>query len=599
MYFEICHCCKKTRLPSTNRTTLNSLFICKECEKNSLASSLSPREWYNLITIYGPDETAFNDHRYYDDGEAIIPQIQRVFSDIDKLPNLDSVKNNLNDLLEFCFFPFANAEDAEKKYQRLSKFASKEILSRVETLMNQYPTPYVWKRAYSIVKKVIAKNEVVDWIRSQWKVNAVAAYQKKLREPYETSILMHLLALSVLHISAQEIFKLADNLLSIHSDAILLFFKFPELRETVLEWLETNPDKITRPYMDWGAKIADKTITWFMIEKWLDRGRPYSVIALGTLMTLITQYQLYHPASIEHMTQVLSNYSVRDPAPNIKNVIQKINSSWAEISNVKNEKHSSKIINDGTIDDCGGEGYYRTRSMGLRVLKKAKNIISYCITTFFLIESNDAASNDTTKVITKFGGQPDWLLQPEWPLSQFSGKPLSFLGQLIIDKKLFPNVSATIAYLFCEYAVDPDGEHGENYGQGIVILQPNHNENTAISGLQQGATVSTLSYGIQTTLFQDINYIPNNYRHTLEKYLSDEQRTQYNNILNAPFNKIGGVPSFIQSQEYPEREKEWNLLLQLDMTTMPFNVNTFDDCSCKYIFISASGKLAKMIVQWD
>ena len=76
-------------------------------------------------------------------------------------------------------------------------------------------------------------------------------------------------------------------------------------------------------------------------------------------------------------------------------------------------------------------------------------------------------------LVTKFGGQPVWIGEPQWPLSKSTGKPMRFIGQIAIDSTQFSPVTARMAYLFMtdgeEYV---DGTWEPDGGENAVVLQP-------------------------------------------------------------------------------------------------------------------------------
>src|SRR5580765_7602219 len=47
-----------------------------------------------------------------------------------------------------------------------------------------------------------------------------------------------------------------------------------------------------------------------------------------------------------------------------------------------------------------------------------------------------------TGFVTKFGGQPDWFSEPQWPLSRQTGKPMRFICQIKLEKGTFPSGDA-------------------------------------------------------------------------------------------------------------------------------------------------------------
>ena len=78
-----------------------------------------------------------------------------------------------------------------------------------------------------------------------------------------------------------------------------------------------------------------------------------------------------------------------------------------------------------------------------------------------------SADGPVREPVTKVGGQPVWLEDPQWPLSLDTGEPMHFLGQFALD-------GGRLAYLFMsgegdEYVDDtwePDG------GENALVIQP-------------------------------------------------------------------------------------------------------------------------------
>jgi len=74
---------------------------------------------------------------------------------------------------------------------------------------------------------------------------------------------------------------------------------------------------------------------------------------------------------------------------------------------------------------------------------------------------------------TKFGGQPDWITHPEWPISATTGNPMRFICQIELQKVGYGKKDAKFAYLFMtdedEYV---DGTWEADSGENAIILQP-------------------------------------------------------------------------------------------------------------------------------
>jgi uncharacterized protein YwqG len=74
---------------------------------------------------------------------------------------------------------------------------------------------------------------------------------------------------------------------------------------------------------------------------------------------------------------------------------------------------------------------------------------------------------------------------------------------------------------------------------------------------------------------------------------SEAQLEEYEQTLSG--NKIGGTPLFMQNDEFPPGGP-WNLLLQLDSTSVPFSIN-FGDCGIGYAFVSADASQGRLLWQ--
>ncbi|MER6951316.1 hypothetical protein ABT294_45600 [Nonomuraea sp. NPDC000554] len=73
-----------------------------------------------------------------------------------------------------------------------------------------------------------------------------------------------------------------------------------------------------------------------------------------------------------------------------------------------------------------------------------------------------SADGPIREPVTKIGGQPVWLEEPQWPFSRFTGEPMQFLGQFTLG-------GGRLAYVFMgdeELSGEPEG------GENAVVIQP-------------------------------------------------------------------------------------------------------------------------------
>ena len=220
----------------------------------------------------------------------------------------------------------------------------------------------------------------------------------------------------------------------------------------------------------------------------------------------------------------------------------------------------------------------------------------------FSIEFKEAKT-PIQELVTKFGGQPVWVSQPQWPVSKKTGEPMRFICQIAIDPILFGACPARMAYLFItdgdQYV---DGTWEPDGGENAVILQPG-SSSVQCSVISNGPTLYRMvkktfrkelkpqpcEFGVQLAVAEDEKYVPGEERSVWE----ESQRRQYAEKLDG--NKIGGTPVFLQADEFPT-PGDWRLLLQLDSTNLPFYLN-FGDAGMGYSFLSKDGMSAKFLWQ--
>jgi hypothetical protein len=153
--------------------------------------------------------------------------------------------------------------------------------------------------------------------------------------------------------------------------------------------------------------------------------------------------------------------------------------------------------------------------------------------------------------VSKFGGQPVWLDAPTWPLGA-DGDPAAFWAQFTLPGR------PDLAYLF----LDPSAEFGE---EGILFVQPGIAQASHASRAIGPTATSQLS---ETGRFDGTLLFPR-----IESRVLLEEGRDYPDwdLWNADpanerdddrdWNKIGGVPRWLQSDETPDG-LGWQFLFQ-------------------------------------
>jgi uncharacterized protein YwqG len=214
-------------------------------------------------------------------------------------------------------------------------------------------------------------------------------------------------------------------------------------------------------------------------------------------------------------------------------------------------------------------------------------------------------SSPISEPVTKFGGQPSWVSEPQWPLSRTTGNPMRFICQIKLGPELFPNTTAQMAYLFMtdeEGGAFVDGTYEPDGGENAVILQPGRTD-IPTAKLAQGPTLyrmverqghdrlqpESCEFAVRLTEADDIPFVPE-----AERWKQMDEGVQAA-TGNMDENKTGGTPVFVQGDEFPFGSN-CRLLLQLDSCSVPFFIN-FGDGGVGYAFLNEAGDRAKFLWQ--
>ena len=196
-----------------------------------------------------------------------------------------------------------------------------------------------------------------------------------------------------------------------------------------------------------------------------------------------------------------------------------------------------------------------------------------------------------TEPVTKFGGQPVWIEKPEWAISKTTGKPMTFICQILLEPEIFGKVESKMAYIFMETENWESQTWDAEFGDNAVIIQPNGKNPNNVQ-LKEGLTIES-EFSVIVTEGEDKEIKEENL--AADDFGEDEFSGAEDEKLSE--NKIGGIPIFLQYPQFPDDNKEnWNLLLQLDSCSVPFDIN-LGDAGVGYAFISKAGKAGKFLWQ--
>ncbi|WP_211588514.1 hypothetical protein [Allorhizocola rhizosphaerae] len=189
------------------------------------------------------------------------------------------------------------------------------------------------------------------------------------------------------------------------------------------------------------------------------------------------------------------------------------------------------------------------------------------------------AEAPTTEPVTKFGGQPSWLTEPQWPLSASWGTPMRFVCQIALDPELAGDSPARLAYIFVTHA--DHGRDADDFDPDVIL--PDGGENAVIvqpGGTYDGPT-APLTEG--PTLYHK-DGSPAEY--TVELIRSDDGADEDDDV-------IGGETV---QHDLPGDGAPWRPLLRLATNWTPFYLN-LGAAPVAFAFLSADGRAGCLLVE--
>lgn len=180
------------------------------------------------------------------------------------------------------------------------------------------------------------------------------------------------------------------------------------------------------------------------------------------------------------------------------------------------------------------------------------------------------ADGAVREAVTKVGGQPVWLEEPQWPLSRRTGRPMEFLGQ-------FALAGGRLACLFMTGGGHVDGTWEPEGGENALVIQPG-------GRIPDFVTVGRRAAGPSA----GPDHLPRHIDPAQHPGAEEDRR---------PWQFLGGSgiePHWLQGDETPG--DGWRLVVQLDSGELPFGVD-FGDGGVGYAFLSPDGKEGRFLWQ--
>jgi hypothetical protein len=300
----------------------NPYRLCRPCLDRLINKALRPLEFFNLAAIHGHSFYLHDDFYDYETGEATQPEIEVVQPDKFPFPDFEQIKNNLDRLIDFAFVQYFTDDYV---INQLNQFDKTETLKAIDKKV-KYNRGINYK-AYEVVGKVIGK-DAKDWLKNEWtnrQENELLIFAEAISKCFDFDEAFEILTNEI---ESKDDKHLAENI-SAH-----LYFQ----NDKTLDWIEKVIHRTNNISTNWGTLAATSQFSWVTADKWLNIGRPLSLVALDALLFCTTpgdrQNQAFwlqqHPPKLtgnprpEIIANKLKDYLSRDNVPRTKNAINKI-----------------------------------------------------------------------------------------------------------------------------------------------------------------------------------------------------------------------------------------------------------------------------------
>jgi hypothetical protein len=277
--------------------------VCRACKRRLLTCSLRPLEWYNLAARYGPLRALLHDDMYSEDGTAEQPKVPVADSHLFPAPILDDVRGDVERLVDFAFTRSTLEPDLQAA---LAAHGAGELLQALDRRIDGALRADAREVALEICAASLG-DRAVEWVRRQWSPGAM---------PSEA-----LLRAAVRCLPPGEGFDRAVAAIEARPPGhrpwlSLRWFRSERTLDVIEQYVE-------RPVTDmWGMLAAESGLSWERAARWLDLGRPLSLVALDGLYRCIARYtpyvyeqppELAGPLPIDEMIERLEAYARADP----------------------------------------------------------------------------------------------------------------------------------------------------------------------------------------------------------------------------------------------------------------------------------------------
>lgn len=316
----LCEACHASPATATDYSDDEShpYQLCADCYHRLSKRTLRPLEWYRLALKHCPHNFQLHDDFYNDDGTASQPKETVVDADLFPAPTLDQCGSSIDTLWDFTVTRYALREPL---FEAWRKHPATSVLGRLSEIYESAANCHVRSTVLELCQHCL-KNDGANLVRQAWQGYPESMYFARLA------------SVSAACLPADEGFELclkAFNAMPLKEQRPRMMYMQKFGSPKMLEWIEQH---IQSPITDdWGRLAAASQIGWPRLQKWLETGRPLSLVALDVLLSIFYIDEKgcikgYRPIEglpqPEEFAKVLRAYESTDQVPRVANSIHNI-----------------------------------------------------------------------------------------------------------------------------------------------------------------------------------------------------------------------------------------------------------------------------------
>ncbi|MES2703655.1 MAG: hypothetical protein V4649_13525 [Bacteroidota bacterium] len=328
---KVCESCKANDVQILEPSSEPGYFfgLCNFCYARLTNKALRPLEFFNLAAIHSIDHYYLHDDFYNGAGEAMQPLTEVINSSQFPFPTLASIKGDHIKAVDLACVQFALDD---KLISLLRCFEKQDILNYLDFKVSYNRSINYF--AYRIAARVLG-NYAGQWMRSQWathKTGELFIFAEAVRACLSFDEAFHTIA-TALHEGNDS--ELGKNV------TVLCYFE----STATLAWLETVKHRITNVGTNWGVVAAASKLDWRTAKKWLQEGRPLSLVALDALKYCTTKGDrqnqsswlidhpptLQDPPNLKEIKKSLTEYLGMDSVPRTRDAVNTIMKNLSSI----------------------------------------------------------------------------------------------------------------------------------------------------------------------------------------------------------------------------------------------------------------------------